>query len=479
GGSTCAVIASNNPDVVVTVVDLNVERIKAWNSEELPIYEPGLLKLVQQARDGARPNLFFSKNMGSAIFEADLIFVCVNTPTKQTGLGAGQALELDYLQAAIKRIAEVAQNDKIIVEKSTVPCRTAETIQGIFSASGRRGVRFTVLSNPEFLAAGTAVADLLHPDRVLIGRSKTPDGYAAAAALADVYAAWIPRDRIVTINLFSSELAKLSANALLAQRISSINSLSAICEATGADIDEVSYACGLDTRIGPSMLKASVGFGGSCFRKDVLSLCYLAESLDLPEVAAYWKGVIDMNEYQKDRFTTNIVSCLGHSLAKKLAVLGFTYKKDTNDTRESAAISIVSNLTAKGASVSIYDPRAKMDQVWRDIDTYVSVSGSAYEACMDAQAVIILTEWDEFSNKPLGGALENAQRSSDNSSGHPSGASDLTGGDASKKSKLDWAFVAKIMCPPKYVFDGRNVVDAGKLTELGFHVECIGKPSMS
>ncbi len=463
-------IASNNPEVVVTVVDLNAERIKAWSSDELPIYEPGLLHLVKKARDGARRNLFFSKSISSAIIEADLIFVCVNTPTKQTGPGAGQALELDYLEGAIRRIAEVAQKDKIIVEKSTVPCRTAETVREILNATGRPGVKFSVLSNPEFLSAGTAVSDLLQPDRVLIGCSETPDGHAAAVALTDVYAAWIPRNKIITINLFSAELTKLAANALLAQRISSINSLSAICEATGADIDEVSYACGLDSRIGPSTLKASVGFGGSCFKKDILSLCYISESLGLAEVAAYWKGVIDINEYQKDKFTSRIISCLGNTVTKKkLAVLGFTFKKDTDDTRESAAISVVSRLVAEGAHVSIYDPCAKTDQIWRDIGTYVTVCESAYEACMNAQAVIILTEWDEFNNR----VTTDAQRSSYRLRGPQPGFVNLM------RSKVDWPYVADIMRPPKYVFDGRNVVDAGKLKELGFRVECVGKPSMS
>jgi UDPglucose 6-dehydrogenase len=364
----------------------------------------------------------------------------------------------------------VATTDKIVVEKSTVPVRTAESMREILKAIGRPGVHFEVLSNPEFLAEGTAIRDLLTPDRILIGSLLNEHGMQAAAALAEVYAGWVPRERIITMNLWSSELAKLAANALLAQRISSINALSAVCEATGADIDEIAFAVGTDSRIGPKMLKASVGFGGSCFKKDVLSLAYISETLHLPEVAAYWRSVVDINEYQKDRFTKRIIRCLYNTLNnKKVAVLGFSYKKDTGDTRESAAISIIDALVAEGAKISIYDPQVKEEQIWQDIASsrgargdarqYVSVHKDVYAACDAAHAIIILTEWDEFSNKAIVPAKNGAA-----ANGEP------------KRERMDWARVAKTMDRPSFVFDGRNIVDAEALEQLGYRVECIGKP---
>lgn len=461
-------IANKNPDIDVTVVDLSQTRIDAWKSHDLPIYEPGLEEIVSYARDGAeqrRPNLFFSTTVDQAIAEADLIFVAVNTPTKGTGTGAGRAYELAWFESAMRRIAEVATSDKIIVEKSTVPVRTAENVRDILSATAHPDVHFEILSNPEFLAEGTAIRDLLAPDRILIGSLQTESGLAAAEALANVYSAWVPRERIITLNTWSSELSKLAANCLLAQRISSINSLSALCEATGADIDEISYACGLDSRIGPKMLKASVGFGGSCFKKDVLCLVYIAESLHLPEVAGYWKSVVDINEYQKDRFTKRIINRLFNSLTnKKIALLGFAYKKNTADTRESAAITVMSDLAAEGAKISIYDPKVKEDQIYQDLELAcsstqeywqlrpnVSVCSDVYEACKGAHAVVILTEWDEFSNKPT---------------------NDI-------RSRLNWERVAANMQRPMFVFDGRNIIDAPALEALGFRVECIGKPGYS
>jgi UDPglucose 6-dehydrogenase len=317
-----------------------------------------------------------------------------------------------------------------------------------------------------FLAEGTAVRDLLSPDRILIGSLQTECGLRAAEALASVYGAWVPRERIIPLNTWSSELSKLAANCLLAQRISSINSLSALCEATGADIDEISYACGLDSRIGSKMLKASVGFGGSCFKKDVLCLVYIAESLHLPEVAGYWKSIVDINEYQKDRFTKRIISRLFNSLTnKKIALLGFAYKKNTADTRESAAITVMTNLAAEGAKLSIYDPKVKEDQIYQDLELScnstqeylhlrpnVTVCSDMYKACEGAHAVVILTEWDEFSNKPF---------------------------QCPVPGRLDWTRVAKTMQRPMFVFDGRNIIDAPKLEDLGFRVECIGKPGYS
>jgi UDPglucose 6-dehydrogenase len=468
GGPTCSIIADKCPDIDVTVVDLSEKRIEAWNSQSLPIYEPGLLDIVQRARDGDSaknrlPNLFFSTNVDKAIREADLIFVSVNTPTKTAGTGAGRAYELGFFESAIRKIAEVAESDKIIVEKSTVPCRTADNVRDILASTGKPGVQFEILSNPEFLAEGTAIRDLLAPDRILIGSLRTHGGLRAAEALASVYETWVPRDRIITLNLWSSELAKLASNVLLAQRISSINSLSAICEATGADIDEVAYAVGLDTRIGPKMLKASVGFGGSCFKKDILCLEYIAYSLHLPEVAAYWRSVVDINEYQTDRFTKRIISRLFNSLTnKKIAILGFAYKKNTADTRESAAIRVVQSLAAEGAQISIYDPKVTSEQILQDLElqcddfqqfkSRITSHRDAYSACESAHAVVVLTEWDEFSNKPI------------------------TTSPDPFPNRVSWSRVATAMKRPMFVFDGRGIIDAPALETLGFRVECIGKP---
>lgn len=486
--------------------------------------------------------------MKAAIAAADLIFLCVPTPTKSTGTGAGRAADLVYVEKAARMIAEVSENDKIVVEKSTVPCKTADRIRGTFAAMGKPGVQFDILSNPEFLAEGTAINDLLNPDRILIGSLKNQKGIQAAAALADVYARWVPRERVITMNLWSAEMAKLAANALLAQRISSINALSAVCEATGADIDEVAFAVGLDKRIGAKMLKSSIGFGGSCFKKDVLNLVYIAETMHLPEVAAYWSSVVDINEYQKDRFIKRIVACLFQTLTnKKVAILGYAYKKDTGDTRESAAISIVNHLIVENAEVTIYDPKVEEQAIWDSlaygndkfplIKNRITVCQSSYEACEDADAVVIATEWDEFCNKtvksPANGITNghiNGTNATDWSSRSSSdtemsvGSSVLRGlssrtsvadevdngnlqlpnghwhssgngnGDRVKgtaplvsigehlnttedgiKGRMDWSHVARVMRKPMYVFDGRNVVDAAKLGRLGFRVEGIGK----
>jgi UDPglucose 6-dehydrogenase len=468
-------MASKNPDIQVTVVDYDAKRIAAWQTDDLPIYEPGLLDVVKPARDGIpfkrAPNLFFSTDVDRCIAEAQLILLSVNTPTKTLGQGAGHASELSYLESAVRKIGEVATDNKIIVEKSTVPCRAAETLRDVLKATSKPGVEFEILSNPEFLAEGTAIQNLSHPDRVLIGSSNTPQGLAAAQALAHIYSSWVDADRIITINLFSSELSKLAANALLAQRISSVNALSAMCEAVGADIDEVSYAVGLDKRIGSRMLKASVGFGGSCFRKDVLSLAYIAESLNLFEVAEYWRSVISINEYQKDRFTRRIVRCLYNSLSNKtIAILGFAYKKDTGDTRESAAISVINNLLAEGANIRVYDPQVKESQIRQDIagsnshpqsiKDRLTVWSSTYDACTGADAVVILTEWDEFSNKPGRPNGYLIGNSSDTGVGH---------------NEISWKRVSQVMRRPMYVFDGRNVVDPVPLEALGFRVECVGK----
>ncbi|WPG99672.1 udp-glucose 6-dehydrogenase 3 [Acrodontium crateriforme] len=515
GGPTCAVIAKNNPDITVTVVDLSEPRIAAWCSPALPIFEPGLYDVVQVARDGTdgrTPNLYFSTNISQAIDEADLIFISVNTPTKTAGRGAGSASDLAYVESAARHIAEVARSDKIIVEKSTVPCGTAGSLRDIFNALAP-SVHFDILSNPEFLAEGTAINDLVKPDRILIGSLTDERSVSAAEALADVYAAWVPRERIITINLWSSELAKLAANCMLAQRISSINSLSAICEATGANIEELSYAVGLDTRIGSKMLKASAGFGGSCFKKDVLSLVFIAESLHLPEVANYWKSVVDINEYQKDRFTKRITKSMYNTLArKKIAVLGFAYKKNTGDTRESAAISVIGQLITERANVAIFDPQVKEEQILRDLAAEhpaqivrdsVTVYADAISACADACAVVILTEWDHFKTdqipepRPdvdLGAlhAMDERALSNHHSIASSDSGIDVVDGSADSSptikpivqqpasvktngQRIDWYKIAATMRRPRLVFDGRNVVDPRRLASLGFKVESIGK----
>ncbi len=441
GGPTMAMIALKAPDIEVRVVDMNATRIAAWNSGTLPIYEPGLDDVVKQTRG---KNLHFSTDVNGAIKAADIIFVAVNTPTKTYGVGAGRAADLRFIESVARTIAEVATGPKIIVEKSTIPVKTAETIKDILAANAR-GIKFEVLSNPEFLAEGTAVADLQMPDRVLIGGERTPGGEQAMQTLVDVYARWVPRDRIITTNLWSSELSKLVANAFLAQRISSINSISALCEATGADVDEVANAIGKDSRIGPKFLKASVGFGGSCFQKDILNLVYLCEHFGLPEVAAYWDGVVKMNDWQKRRFSTKIVRALFNTVAdKKIAVLGFAFKKDTNDTRESAAIAVCRDLLAEQANVVVYDPQVPADEIRRDVlgkgkeDARLTVAKTAYEATEGAHAIAVVTEWDEF-------------------------------------KKLDYAKILGTMHKPAFIFDGRNILDLCKLTALGFRTYGIGK----
>lgn len=450
GGPTCAVIALKCPHIKVTIVDLNQSRIDAWNSPNynLPIYEPGLEDVVRQARDR---NLFFTTDIDRSIQEADLIFVSVNTPTKKSGVGAGFAADLNYVESATRRIAKVATSNKIVVEKSTVPCRTAESMRTILEANSRPNCRFDILSNPEFLAEGTAINDLFKPDRVLIGSLQTPEGITASNALVEIYANWVPKERILTVGLWSSELSKLAANAMLAQRISSVNALSAICEATGANIDEVAHAVGYDSRIGPRFLRASVGFGGSCFQKDILNLVYLSESLHLPEVAEYWKQVVVMNEYQKRRFSKTVVDTLFNTITgKRIAVLGFAFKADTGDTRESAAITLVRDFLLEKAHVSIYDPQVKHTQIWTDLSDalplvplhnlqkQVDIASSALDCCKNAEAVVIATEWREF-------------------------------------REIDWEAVYRGMNKPAFVFDGRLLVDAQKLRSIGFKVTVIGR----
>tara|TARA_B110000438_G_scaffold173499_1_gene165809 strand:- start:222 stop:1568 length:1347 start_codon:yes stop_codon:yes gene_type:complete len=444
-----AKIAEKCPHIDVTVVDINEARIAAWQSDDLPVFEPGLLECVKVALGR---NLFFSTAVDEAIAAADVVFISVNTPTKTYGVGAGKASDLKWVEKCARQIARVSTSDKIIVEKSTLPVRTAETIRKIIEGSGNEN-NMQVLSNPEFLAEGTAMTDLENPDRVLIGGETTPEGTAALNALVDVYANWVPRERILKTTLWSSELSKLTANAFLAQRISSINAISALCEETGADVDEVAFAIGMDSRIGPKFLKASIGFGGSCFQKDILNLVYLCESFGLNEVAAYWEQVITMNDYQKHRFSRRIVKSLfGTVSSKRIAILGFAFKKDTNDTRESSAIYICQDLLTERAEIAIYDPKVPAAQIFRDLgldaegkdadgNKLVSICSSAQEACDGAHALAILTEWDAF-----------------------------------KEDQLDYSDIYKRMEKPAFAFDGRNLVDLDKLREIGFEASGIGKP---
>lgn len=440
GGPTMAMIAHKCKDHEVTVVDISQARIDAWNSDKLPVYEPGLDDIVKRCRD---KNLFFSTDVDKAIRESEMIFISVNTPTKTYGIGAGKSADLRYIEKCARKIAEVAESDKIVVEKSTLPVRTAESIKRILEANSR-GRNFQILSNPEFLAEGTAMADLDNPDRVLIGGEQTPQGKAAIQKLFDVYAHWVPSEKILTTNVWSSELSKLTANAFLAQRISSINSISALCEATEANVEEVAHAIGTDSRIGPKFLRASVGFGGSCFQKDILNLVYLCEHFGLPEVAAYWNGVIEMNDYQKRRFSKRVISKMFNTVAdKKIAVLGFAFKKDTNDTRESAAIYICKDLLEENSQISIYDPEVSEEKIRQDLqlsegDTSVTVCADAYAATKDAHAVLILTEWDEF-------------------------------------KELDFQKIYDHMHQPAFLFDGRNLIGSKMLRQIGFEAYDIGR----
>ena len=409
GGPTMAVIALKCPDIKVTVVDINPARIASWNGplENLPIYEPGLAEVVEKARSR---NLFFSTEVDKAIDEAEMIFMAVNTPTKTEGEGAGMAADLRYVETCAKNIARVAKTDKIVIEKSTLPVRTAEKIKEILDREGS-GVDFEILSNPEFLAEGTAIQDLFKSDRVLIGGEETESGQKAVQALVDIYSNWISKEKILTTNVWSSELSKLASNAMLAQRISSINSLSALCEKTGADIEELSKAIGMDHRIGPKFLKASVGFGGSCFQKDILNLVYLCKYYGLEEVADYWHQVVKINNYQKDRFAQKIIDHFGGDLTgKKIVILGWAFKANTNDSRESPAIYVVEKLFKTGAFLEIYDPMVSKESIFSDIDFYweasnkvdlksrISVLDSISTLDLSFDATAILTEWEEFKN---------------------------------------------------------------------------------
>ncbi|MDO9551122.1 nucleotide sugar dehydrogenase [Rhodonellum sp.] len=450
GGPTMAIIAQKCPHINVTVVDINEKRIAAWNDENvenIPIYEPGLPAVVKEARGR---NLFFSTDVDAAIDQAEMIFISVNTPTKTYGMGKGMAADLKFIELCARQIARVATTDKIVVEKSTLPVRTAEALRSILENTGN-GVKFQILSNPEFLAEGTAVEDLFAPDRVLIGGDvETEEGRAAMEALVEVYANWVNRENILTTNVWSSELSKLTANAFLAQRVSSINAMSELCEKTGADVNEVAKAIGMDSRIGSKFLKSSVGFGGSCFQKDILNLVYIAKSYGLDAVADYWEQVIIMNDHQKSRFAATIVKTLFNTVSgKKIALLGWAFKKDTNDTRESAAIYVADYLLNEQAEVVVYDPKVTAAQIFADLDylgsrspeenrRLLKVVAKPYEACADAHAIALLTEWDEFAT-------------------------------------YDWEKIHTNMMKPAFLFDGRGILEELQLEEIGFKKYRIGR----
>lgn len=442
GGPTMAVIADKCPDIAVTVVDINEARIAAWNSGELPVYEPGLDAIVKRRRG---VNLFYSTDIPKAIREADIIFVSVNTPTKTFGEGAGFAADLRFLEKTARSIIENADSDKIVVEKSTIPVRTGQALGRILAANSK-GLKFQILSNPEFLAEGTAIADLQNPDRVLIGGlQNTPDEKRAMETLISVYERWVPRERIITTSLWSSELSKLVSNALLAQRVSSINSISALCEKTEANVDEVARAAGFDKRIGRHFLKAGVGFGGSCFKKDILNLVYLCNYYGLPEVAHYWEQVVLMNDYQAHRFVRKMLAAMFNTVAEKeIAILGFAFKSDTGDTRESPAISVCTLLLNEWANLRVYDPKA-MENAKRDLADAkgrVRFCSSEYEAAEGADALVLLTDWKQF-------------------------------------RELDYQKIYALMRQPAFLFDGRNVLDHKALHELGFNVYPIGRPALT
>ncbi len=446
GGPTMSIIAQKNPKINVHVVDMNANKIAAWKSENLenlPVYEPGLSKVVSEARGR---NLFFSTDVEKQIQEADMIFISVNTPTKISGEGKGYAADLKYIEACAKQIAAVSKSDKIIVEKSTVPVRTSEKIKEILR-SNNSDVDFQILSNPEFLAEGTAMRNLEIPDRVLIGGDNTVEGKKATDSLVEIYASWVPLKNILTTNLWSSELSKLTANAFLAQRISSINSLSELCEETGADIEEVSKAIGMDSRIGKSFLKTSVGFGGSCFQKDILNLVYIARSLDLEKVAMYWEQVLFINQHQRVRFSKKIIDCIKeNNLKPKLLILGWAFKKNTNDTRESAAIYVANNLLKENIEIDIYDPKVKKLQIDYDLSnlnpdyqkSMVNFVDEPFLNISNYNIIAIITEWDEFIN-------------------------------------YDWEKIYKNIKKPAYIFDGRNILNIKKIKKIGFNYIGIGR----
>jgi UDPglucose 6-dehydrogenase len=441
GGPSMAMIAYKCPEYRVTIVDINEERIDAWNSGTLPVYEPGLSEIVRKVRG---KNLFFAKDVEKQIGDNDIIFVSVNTPTKTFGAGAGMAADLQFWEKTARQILEHSRSSKIVIEKSTLPVKTALAMERILN-SVRGKVKFDVLSNPEFMAEGTAIDDLENPDRILIGSRETKSALKARAELIEVYSRWIPREKIITSNIWSSELSKLVANAFLAQRVSSINSISALCEKADADVKEVAKAVGMDSRIGSKFLNAGIGFGGSCFKKDILNLVYLSNYYGLPEVAGYWENVVKINEYQQDRFANTILNVMFNTLAgKKICILGFAFKANTGDTRESPAISITRKLLAEHAEVVISDPQA-LKNAATDLaadEGKISYVKDPYRAAAGCHALAIMTDWDLY-------------------------------------RKLNYKTIYRSMVKPAFLFDGRNILDHKKCFAIGFNVYPIGKPALT
>ena len=441
GGPSMAMIAFKCPDYRVTVVDTNPERIDAWNSSQLPFYEPGLDNIIKRTRG---KNLFFSKDIDNEIKENDIIFVCVNTPTKNYGAGAHMAADLQYWEKTARQILKHSQSSKIVIEKCTLPVKTALAMEKILSSSKGK-IKFEVLSNPEFMAEGTAISDLENPDRVLIGSHETKSGLHARAQLTEIYTRWIPSDRIITSNIWSSELSKLVANAFLAQRVSSINSISALCEKTDADITEVAKAVGMDVRIGNKFLNAGIGFGGSCFKKDILNLVYLCSYYGLHEVASYWESVVKINEFQQQRFIAGMLNSMFQTLAgKKICILGFAFKADTSDTRESPAIYIAQKLLAEQAEIVISDPRALKNAAvdLAGIKGEIKYIEDPYLATAGCHAVVVLTDWNLYRS-------------------------------------LDFKKIYRSMVKPAFIFDGRNIIDHKKCFSIGFNVYPLGKPALT
>ncbi|MFH1580685.1 MAG: nucleotide sugar dehydrogenase [Pseudomonadota bacterium] len=441
GGPTMAMIAYKCPQYKVTVVDINPVRIDEWNSNDLPVYEPGLDEIVKKMRGR---NLFFTSNIEQGIIESDIIFVSVNTPTKSFGVGAGMAADLQYWEKTARQILQYSRSSKIIVEKSTLPVKTAQAMERILATNNKK-IKFEVLSNPEFLSEGTAIKDLEYPDRVLVGSRQTQSGLKARDELVEIYATWVDEKRIITTDIWSSELSKLVANAFLAQRISSINSISALCEKTDADIVNVAGAVGFDNRIGDKFLNASIGFGGSCFKKDILNLVYMCRYNGLNEVADYWDHVLRINDFQKDRFVLNMLTAMFNTLAdKKISLFGFAFKANTGDTRESPAIYIAKRLIEERAHLAITDPKAlknaRIDL--KGIDEKVGYIDGPYEAASGSHAIAIMTEWDLYRD-------------------------------------LDYEKIFKSMIKPAFIFDGRNIVDHKKLFKIGFNIYPIGKPALT
>ena len=446
GGPTMSVIALNCPELIINVVDLDPKKIEAWNSKDfskLPVFEPGLGKIIKKCRG---KNLFFSTDVEENIGKADIIFISVNTPTKQIGVGKGYASDLKWIESSARQISKFAQKHTIVVEKSTLPVKTAETIKKILessheSSNSQDQKSFSIISNPEFLAEGTAINDLQNPDRVLIGG----DDKESISKIVNIYRNWVNPEKIITTNLWSSELSKLVANAFLAQRISSINSISALCESTGANIKEVVLAIGADSRIGNKFLNPGPGFGGSCFKKDILNLVYLCKYYGLSEVSEYWEQVVKINSWQQERISSIVIKSLFGTLAnKRLAIFGFSFKANTNDTRESPSISIAKNLLKEGVELNFYDPRVKKEQILREFvgEEYkekVFVCESEICAAKATDAVIVLTEWDQF-------------------------------------RFLEWEKIYQIMRKPAWVFDSRIFLDRDKLEDIGFNTWTTGTP---